>query len=81
MGTSIHPDGVNQVATRKAPELDTTPNPPIHDNAELEDSVDSRSKFPDDVEVKSISLEEFADTGDPYNNTGQHVILELNKKK
>ena len=53
----------------------------MHDDAELEESVDTHSKLPDDVEVKSISLEELADTGDPYNNTGQHVILELNKKK
>lgn len=67
------------MAARKATELESTPNLPLQDTAEDSQSDDKREDIPEDVAVKSIAIEEHVDTGDPYNNTGQYVILEMKK--
>lgn len=70
------------MATRKAVPLQTTAVLPVPEDSILPLSDEAYQKVANDVELASMSVEEHVDTGgDPYNNTGQYVIMEVNKAK
>lgn len=67
--------------SRKAPPVRTAPIIPVHRKPD-ESDLDVRSKLLDDIEVKSLTVDEgFDPGGDPYNRTGQFAILKENKKR
>lgn len=60
--------------TRKTPPAKTAPIIPVHGESGADDDV--REKLLDDVEVKSLTLDDNFDVGsDPYNRTGQFAVL------
>ena len=64
---------------RKAPPVRTAPIIPVHSDPDGSD-FDVHNKLLDDVEVKSLSVDENFDSGgDPYNRTGQFAVLKKKK--
>jgi hypothetical protein len=65
------------VATSKEELFETEPVMPIQDDSELKPN---RGVKPEEVILKSSQIDRHDDSGgDPYNSTGQHVVLELNR--
>lgn len=63
---------------RKAPPARTAPIIPARNHRS---DLDVRNRLLDDVEIKSLTLDEnFDPGGDPYNRTGQFAVLKENKK-
>lgn len=65
---------------RKAPPVRTAPIIPVRNDPDTAD-LGVRNKLLDDVEVKSLTVDEgFDPGGDPYNRTGQFAVLKEKKE-
>lgn len=70
------------MSTRKAVPVRNAPILPVGGLPQADADENVRQQMLDDVEVKSLSVDEDFDLGgDPYNSTGQFVVLQASQKK
>jgi hypothetical protein len=70
------------MSTRKAVSNRTAPILPVLGSLQTAPDETVRERLLDDVEVKSLSIgDDFDSGGDPYNSTGQFVVLQANTRK
>ena len=70
------------MSTRKAVSTRTAPILPVLELPQTEQDDTAHERLLDDVEVKSLSIgDDFDCGGDPYNSTGQFVVLQANTRK
>ena len=70
------------MATRKAISLKTAPILPAQGSSAARSQRDLLDKLADGIEVMSLTADNSLNSGgDPYNSTGQYVVLDAEKTK